>query len=207
MNRWLLVAIAAAFLFAIAMLVLGPERTEPADAEALSAAEPAWPEDEVPRIEAPVPQTPERAATPVAVNAAEPPSAPVAPPVAPEAEGTEQNIFEPQRSNDIDVYKRAFGNDSTDGEAAATEGTIREILTQVQVPEELVQAVNCHRRVCRLRMLWQRSDSMKMMAALMGLGTHFSPLVQTEPLGPVEDGEVTVDIYAVRPQFTIDDIE
>jgi len=213
MNRWLLAAIFGAFLLAVGMLVIGPEREVPAA---------HGPMDMEPRSEAGPPQIAPLSPQPQQVQAV-PPKEPAAPPapapsqlppapegepeVAVEAEATDLEAYVPQRSEGVDAFKRAYENDSADADASTVERQVLDILREVQVPDEIVQSVNCHRRVCRLRMLWSQTEPMKMMAVHMGLGTRFSPLIQTEPLGEVEDGEATVDVYVLRPGVQVEDVQ
>lgn len=217
MNRWIWAALVAVFLVALVSVLVGPsEDRMPRQEEGpvviselrrapAAQLEPVKEGSERPaeRPQPPVTMTPQAPAPKVG----DPEGTPQKPPTIDDLPGP-RSMYLPERSAMLDPFKKAYSNDSTDSAAAKVEREVREILASVQVPDDMVQAVSCHRRVCRLRLVWSEADPTKMMAAHMGLGTQFNSFIQTDPLGEIDDqGQQTVDVYVLRRGLVMEDIQ
>lgn len=112
----------------------------------------------------------------------------------------------PTRGGFIDALRNAYASSSADGSAAAMESEIFDLVAEQ--PDMLtIDAVDCHRTVCRIRMEWSRDQPTSYMALYMLLSQRVNQHMALDPQGdPAQDDPLPLEIYLLRRGYTLQDL-
>jgi hypothetical protein len=157
--------------------------TAPAPAAVVLPPTPPVPAAQAPTPEAPAPGVPEPPARiptphPMSLDQTKPP----------EAYGS------------LAELKQRYETESRAADSAATEAKLREMVTTPNIPSELVQAISCHRSVCKIEAHWAPRRRIGYSIVLESFKNMYDKRVAVEPAEQrSEDGTYLTTIY-IRPK-------
>jgi type IV secretory pathway VirB10-like protein len=201
MSRWVLVALAAMagmLVWLIAGWPVEPEAIEePAAAEA-SAELPTAPSPPPPTAAAPDEPSPALAPELAAEPTAAP--APVMEDPAASAEAQADQLFI-RENGPLAEYKAQFAQEPRDSAASDAEQLVRAAFNPKDGPRPVFRSVLCRETICKIETRIS-TESMGAYVAAMTRMVHeeFDAKLATERTTLAESGEVSVTVYAKRPE-------
>lgn len=204
MSRWVLVALsvsAGLLLWMIATWPVAPEQLEDSAGAATTS--------EISAAPAPTPSAylPPPAAEPSPANdepeeLAQQVPAPAQPDPAASAEAQADQLFI-RENGPLAEYKAQFANEPRDSAASDVELVVREAFKVKDGPRPVFRSVLCRETICKIETRIA-TDSLGAYVAAMTRIVHeqFDSKLATERTTLVEGGEVSVVVYAKRPETT-----
>ncbi|MDH5673296.1 MAG: hypothetical protein OEZ06_14175 [Myxococcales bacterium] len=113
---------------------------------------------------------------------------------------------EPLPSSRLRLLRRALESEPRDTLwADGAEVEAKRVLSDEELPEDLVQSVHCRKRVCKLELRWSREGSSGYRRFSALVAEHWGPHLGIEYL-PESRAERRINLYILRDGYTIGDL-
>ncbi len=114
----------------------------------------------------------------------------------------------PRRSllNPTGVLVQAYESEPRDALwAEGKEKEIREVLSDEQLPDDLLRSASCRTTVCKIEMVWDKSKGANYTPLTKLVGQHWAPSIGIEY--PEDSRERrAMNLYIIRKGYSVDDV-